>query len=72
MAFDQKKYKRDFEKEKYAVLKIRIPKAKRGLLDELSEISGKSINRIFVESVEKNYNVDLRFDFDEIFSDMET
>lgn len=59
MAFDSNKYKREFEKEKYAILKVRIPKPKKEILEGLTDTTGKSINRIFVEAVEKVHNVDL-------------
>ena len=59
MAFDANKYRRDFEKEKYAVVKVRIPKQKKPVLDELAEATGKSINRIFIDAVEKVHGVDL-------------
>lgn len=59
MSFDQNQYKKEFEKEKYAILKVRIPRSKKEILDGLTETTGKSINRIFVESVEKTHHVDL-------------
>ena len=59
MAFDANKYKRDFNKEKYAEIKIRIPKSKKSELDALVASTGKSANRIFIDAVEKIHNVDL-------------
>ena len=59
MAFDANKYKREFNKEKYTEFKIRIPKSKKVEIEHLMAITGKSANRLFVESVEKTYHVDL-------------
>lgn len=59
MAFDANKYKRDFNKERYAEIKIRIPKSKKSELDALVASTGKSTNRIFIDAVEKIHNVDL-------------
>ena len=59
MAFDATKYKNDFAKERYASIKVNIPKAKKQVLKDLSETTGKSINRIFIEAVERVHNVDL-------------
>lgn len=59
MAFNSNQYKREFEKEKYAHFKIRIPKSKKEEIDHLMAITGKSANRLFVEAVEKLHHVDL-------------
>ena len=59
LAFDSNKYKREFNKERYANYKIRIPKSKKSEIDHLMAITGKSANRIFVEAVEKLHHVDL-------------
>ena len=59
MAFDANKYKREFEKEKYANFKVRIPKSKKAEVEHLTAITGKSANRLFIEAVEKLYHVDL-------------
>ena len=52
-------YKKQYERENYALLKIRIPKSKKAVVDALVETQHKSINRIFIDAVEKTYNVDL-------------
>ena len=57
--FDATKYKTQYNKEKYYNAKIKIPKEKKEVLDALVETTGKSINRLFVEAVEKQHNVDL-------------
>ena len=57
--FDQKQYRSKYEKETYHHVKLRIPKEKRAIIDALVETTGKSINRIFIEAVEKQHHVDL-------------
>ena len=59
MAFNATKYKNDFAKERYASVRLNIPKCKKQVLTELSETTGKSINRLFIEAVERVHNVDL-------------
>lgn len=59
MAFDSNAYKNQFNKDKYANYKIRVPKEKKSVIDDLVISTGKSINRIFVEAVEKIYHIDL-------------
>lgn len=59
MAFDANQYKNQFNKDTYANFKIRVPKSKKQVIDELAQLTGKSINRLFVEAVEKMYHVDL-------------
>lgn len=57
--FDATKYKNEYNKEKYYNAKIKIPKEKKEVLDALAKSTGKSINRLFVEAVEKVHSVDL-------------
>lgn len=57
--FDVSKYKNQYDKENYYSAKIKIPKEKKAVIDALVETTGKSINRIFIEAVEKQHNVDL-------------
>lgn len=52
-------YKKQYDKAHYSEIKIRIPKDKKPIIDTLVETTHKSINRIFVEAVEKVHNVDL-------------
>ena len=66
MAFDSNKYKQQYSKEKYASVKVNIPKAKKKIIDELAATTGKSINRLFIEAVERVYQVDLTHNIDEI------
>ena len=57
--FDSTKYKSNYNAQNYYGIKIRLPKEKRNVIDKLVETTGKSINRIFIEAVEKQHNVDL-------------
>ena len=59
MAFNAQKYKNEFNKQSYHEVRLRIPKSKKEIVDALAETTGKSINRIFIEAVEKQHNVDL-------------
>ena len=59
MAFDANQYKNQFNKETYANFKIRVPKSKKQVIDDLAQSTGKSINRLFIEAVEKMHHVDL-------------
>ena len=71
MSFDFNAYKKQYNKDNYTELKIRIPKGKRHIIDDLSERTGKSINRIFIEAVERHYHVNLTFDLDKLFHEEE-
>ena len=57
--FDPTRYKSEYNSQNYSNLKIRIPKEKKAVIDALVESTGKSINRLFIEAVEKHYKVDL-------------
>lgn len=57
--FNQNQYKQKHDKESYHHIRLRIPKEKKIIIDELMETTGKSINRLFIEAVEKVHNVDL-------------
>lgn len=59
MPFDATKYKSEFNKKAYYEVKVRLPKSKKEVMEELIETTGKSINRIFIEAVEKIHHVDL-------------
>ena len=56
---DVQKYRNKFNRENYYEVKVRLPKEKKQVMEELAETTGKSINRIFIEAVEKQHNVDL-------------
>lgn len=57
--FDSAKYKNQYNKDHYHTVRLKIPKKKKSIIDELVEKTGKSINRIFIEAVENQYNVNL-------------
>ena len=53
------KAKDRYNAKNYFQISIRIPREKKPILDELAETKHKSINRIFIDAVEQQYNVDL-------------
>ena len=57
--FDAQQYSNKYNRETYYEVKVRLPKEKKQVMKELSELTGKSINTIFIEAVEKQHNVDL-------------
>lgn len=57
--FNPNQYKNQYNKETYYNVKLRIPKEKKSVVEALAETTGKSINRIFIEAVEKQHHVDL-------------
>ena len=61
MPFDAQKYNNEFNKKAYYEVKVRLPKSKKEVMEALTETTGKSINRIFIEAVEKQYGVDLTY-----------
>lgn len=52
-------YKNEFNKNNYFTVSLRIPKEKREVLQMLTETKHKSVNRLIIEAIEKQYNVDL-------------
>lgn len=52
-------YKNEYNKNNYFQVALRIPKEKREVLQMLVETKHKSINRLIIEAIEKQYNVDL-------------
>lgn len=60
MAFDQKKYIDEFNKENYDRISIRIPKGKKDELTKLAkQKGGRSVNRLIIEALESYYGIDL-------------
>ena len=53
------KYKNEYNKNNYFQVAIRIPKEKKEVIEMLTETKHKSVNRLFIEAVEKQYGVDL-------------
>lgn len=56
---DMQKYKNEFNKNNYFTVTLRIPKEKREVLQMLTETKHKSVNRLIIEAIEKQYHVDL-------------
>ena len=54
-------YVQSWVKDNYYTAKVQIPKEKKEVLQELAQATGKSINRLFIDAVEKQYHVDLTF-----------
>lgn len=52
-------YKNNYDKENYCRLSIRIPKEKKEVVDAVALKKSKSVNTLFVEAFEKQYNCDL-------------
>lgn len=52
-------YKNEYNKNNYCRLTIVIPKEKKDVIEKLKETEHKSTNQIFINAVEKQYNVDL-------------
>ena len=52
-------YKTQYEKDNYYKIMLRLPKEKKVIMQELSEIKHKSINQLIIEAIEKQYHVDL-------------
>lgn len=59
MAKQNYDYINQYNRNNYIRVGVRIPKEKKEVLDQLLETTGKSINRLFIDAVEKQYNVDL-------------
>lgn len=49
----------EYNKANYERIYIRVPKTKKAILEELSRTTGKSINRLAIDALEKTYNIDL-------------
>lgn len=64
---DVQEYRNKYNRETYYQIKVRLPKEKKEIMESLSEKTGKSINRIFIEAVEKVYRVNLTLAEDEIW-----
>lgn len=69
MAFNQKEYKNNYEKENYYRPVIRIAKEKKTTVDDVALKTGKSISQLFVEAFEKQYKVDLSIPVEKLLRD---
>lgn len=54
-------YRNKFDKNSYYKIVLRMPKEKKAVMQELSEIKHKSINQLVIDAIEKQYHVDLTF-----------
>lgn len=59
MAFDQKQYIADFQKQNYDRIVVQLPKGKRNLVKDIASKTGESMNQIIIAAVEEKYNIDL-------------
>ena len=69
MAQNQNVYRSQYEKQNYYIPKIRVYKEKKEIIDAVSLKTGKSINQLFIEAFEKQYNVDLSIPVDKLLRD---
>lgn len=59
MAFDQTKYKNDFNKENYDRIEFTIPKGRKNELRQFAKSKGRSVSEVIVEALESYYNINL-------------
>ena len=52
-------YKNNFNRENYYSVTLRIPKAYQAQLQELAKSKNKSLNQLFIEAINKAYDIDL-------------
>ena len=69
MAQNQNVYRSQYEKQNYYIPKIRVYKEKKEIIDAVALKTGKSINQLFIEAFEKQYNVDLSIPTDKLLRD---
>ena len=62
MSNDVRKYRNEYEREKYFKPTLRIPKEKKSAIEAVSLKMGKSINQLFVEAFEQQYHINLSKD----------
>ncbi len=58
-AFDKSEYDKQFLRDNYDTIALRIPKGKKNDLKKLAEIHGISVNRLIVEAIESYCKIDL-------------
>lgn len=49
----------DYNKEKYYSVTLRLPKDSKGVLQELAKKERRSITKLFMFALEKQYDIDL-------------
>ncbi|MCQ5129305.1 Arc family DNA-binding protein [Butyricicoccus faecihominis] len=53
MAFDETRYKAEFNKDNYDDIIIRVPKGKKAEIKALASSHGKSVNALIIECIEQ-------------------
>lgn len=64
MAFDQNKYKKEYGKQNYDRIKLRVPINKQSQIKNLSIKLGISVSQLIIRALEKTYLLDLTGDLD--------
>lgn len=59
MSFNQQEYLNKYLRETYYKPTVRVPKEKKEVIEGVALKTGKSVNQLFIEAFEKQYNVDL-------------
>ena len=58
--FDQKEYNKQYSRENYEHLDLKLPKGNKRLLKEYAESNGLSMADLIVAAVKRMYGIDLR------------
>lgn len=58
-SFDKAEYDKQFLKDNYDTIALRIPKGRKNDLKILAALHDTSVNRLIVEAIESYYHVDL-------------
>lgn len=62
MSFDQKQYKKEYIKENYDEITIRVKKKDQELIKAKAEEMGMPVAQLIITALEKNYLLDLSKD----------
>ena len=57
--FDKKAYDMQYIKNSCDVINILLPKGKKAELKELAQKNGKSLSKLIIEAIEKQYSIQL-------------
>lgn len=57
--FDKAEYDKQFLKDNYDSIALRIPKGRKDDLKRLATLHNTSVNRLIVEAIESQYHIDL-------------
>ena len=58
--FNQKEYNKQYSRENYEHLDLKVPKGNKRLLKEYAEANGLSMADLIVAAVKRQYGIDLR------------